>query len=295
MIMNTSNRLISIIQSDDQEVKTKILRIEFPELADIDLLFIPKLSNIGFFLAENTVSVILKNPSFLEQFNDWVDRIITKVQASDGIETIIEKFNLEMKALISFGQLEKKLSISSARGLYGELLAIKKMITLGNMDHSMILEGWHRPAPANHDFDFEEFTLEVKTVSRSNTTVSISSEDQLTASNGKDLILNIFRIDSINKSEEDSLGNLYSEIRSSLKQNVVNLFQMKCAEDCFCQYLGPEYMPLDYKFVVLEDDSYNVHQSEFPRIKKSELLNGISKVSYNVDISAIANFKLDLC
>lgn len=293
--MNTSNRLISIIQSDDQEVKTKILRIEFPELADIDLLFIPKLSNIGFFLAENTVSVILKNPSFLEQFNDWVDRIITKVQASDGIETIIEKFNLEMKALISFGQLEKKLSISSARGLYGELLAIKKMIALGNMDHSMILEGWHRPAPANHDFDFEEFTLEVKTVSRSNTTVSISSEDQLTASNGKDLILNIFRIDSINKSEEDSLGNLYSEIRSSLKQNVVNLFQMKCAEDCFCQYLGPEYMPLDYKFVVLEDDSYNVHQSEFPRIKKSELLNGISKVSYNVDISAIANFKLDLC
>jgi hypothetical protein len=293
--MNTNNRFISIIQSDDQEVKTKILCIEFPELADIDLLFIPKLSNIGFFLAENTVSVILKNPSFLEQFNDWVDRIITKVQASDGIETIIEKFNLEIKALISFGQLEKKLSISSARGLFGELLAIKKMIALGNMDHSMILEGWHRPAPANHDFDFEEFTLEVKTVSRSNTTVSISSEDQLTASNGKDLILNIFRIDSINKSEEDSLGNLYSEIRSSLKQNVVNLFQMKCAEDCFCQYLGPEYMPLDYKFVVLEDDSYNVHQSEFPRIKKSELFNGISKVSYNVDISAIANFKLDLC
>jgi hypothetical protein len=74
-----------------------------------------------------------------------------------------------------------------------------------------------------------------------------------------------------------------------------HLFQMKCAEDCFCEYLGPDYMPLDYKFIVLDDNSYKVDQREFPRIKKSELLNGISKISYNLDISAITKFKFDLC
>jgi hypothetical protein len=293
--MNTNNQFVRIIESDNEELKTKILCIEFPELADIDLLFIPKLSNIGFFLAENTVTIILKNPSFREQFNDWADRFIIKVQSSDNIQTVIEKFNLEIKALISFGQLEKKLSISSARGLYGELLSIKKMIDNDTMTHSLILEGWHRPAPANHDFDYEGFTLEVKTISRSNTTVSITSEDQLASFNGKKLTLNIYRIDSIQKSDEDSLGNLYSEIKAKLNEGVVNLFEMKCAEDCYCEYLGPTYMPLDYKFIVLEDSSYFVDQIEFPRVKKSELNNGISKVSYNVDISAISKFKLDLC
>ena len=51
-------------------------------------------------------------------------------------------------------------------------------------------------------------------------------------------------------------------------------------------------MPLDYKFTVIEDALFYVDQNDFPRIRKEELDNGISKVSYNIDISSLHNFKI---
>ena len=51
-------------------------------------------------------------------------------------------------------------------------------------------------------------------------------------------------------------------------------------------------MPLDYKFTIIEDFLYVVDQNGFPRIRKDNLDLGISKVSYNLDISAIDNFKI---
>jgi hypothetical protein len=51
-------------------------------------------------------------------------------------------------------------------------------------------------------------------------------------------------------------------------------------------------MPLNYKFTIIEDFLYNVDQYAFPRIRKDNLDPGISKVSYNLDISSIDNFKI---
>jgi hypothetical protein len=283
-----------ILESVCEQIKTKILWIEFPKENDLKALFTPNLAHVGFVFVGKTVSVNLKNPTLREFFNEWVDRFLVKINRTDTSEILIDKFNNEIKGIILLGQREKKLTISSARGLYGELLLLNSIVEKNVIPQYKILDGWHRPAPANHDFDFAEYSIEVKTVSRSKTRVKITSEDQLMAIEQKKLMLKLYRIEHVEKSQLDSLGFLYNEIRDRLDPALINIFEMKCAEDTFCEYLGPEHMPLDYKFLVIEEALYIVDQTEFPRIKKGVLTPGISHVSYDLDISLIENFKINL-
>lgn len=286
------NNQCKIIESANDETITKILTIKFPSKIDVRSLFIPHLENIGFYIYNDSVTINLKNPTFREFFNDWIVRFAKIFDEKDTSEIMIKKFNQQIKAIVSLGLKEKKITMPIARGLFGELVAVKKLLEKNIISHEAILEGWHRPEPSNHDFDFEDYTLEIKTISRSNSTVKITSEDQLTAFENKPLNLNILRIEHLNKSTEDSLGIIYNEIKNIIHPNLKNFFELKCAEDLYCSYLGPEFMSLDYKFIILEDTTYLVDQHTFPRIKKSQLDNGISKVSYSLDLSSINQFKV---
>jgi hypothetical protein len=283
---------IRIVEDTNNGVQTKILWISFDLSIDLKILFTPRLENISFIKIDNTVTINLKNPGFREFFNDWVDRFSLKINENEENEIIIEKFNKEIKALILLGKKESKLSWEAARGLYGEFLIIKKYLIENRFSQLEIIEGWHRPAPSNHDFDYLEFSMEVKTISRDSTTVKITSEFQLDSFENKPLFLNCFRIEKIEKSNVDSLGSLYNEIKLLLNPTIFNLFEIKCVEDTFCEYLGPEKTPLDYKFTIFEDNIYFVDQLLFPRIKKQDLNPAISKFSYSIDISSLENFKI---
>lgn len=283
---------VKIANAQIQNTETKILIVEFSSEKDLYSLFTPKLQNIDFLKNGKQIQVMLNRPEFRSFFNNWVLNCYTLLRETKTTSERINKFNNEIKAIVLLGQKEKKLSMSSARGLFGEFLVLKNYLNNKKYSQLKVLEGWHRPAPANHDFDYTDHTIEVKTVSRSITTVKITTEDQLTAADRKELRLCLFKIENVKKSPSDSLGKLFNEIKEVLEPGLINLFEMKCAEDVFCEYLGPEHMPLDYKFIVIEEALYIVDQIEFPRIKKDELDNGISKVSYNLDISAIEKFKI---
>lgn len=281
-----------IISSEDDRIITKILLINFPTEEDLRALFTPNLANIGFVFFGNSISVNLKNPNFREYFNEWVERFLLKITNTDSREMLIDKFNYEIKGLVLLGQKGKKLSKSAALGLYGELLFLDSKIKKNNIPKFKILEGWHRPSPTIHDFDYEEHSVEIKAITRSKTTIKINSEDQLTAIDQKELMLKLYRIDDVEKSKEDSLGLLYDKIKYELGPSLSIIFEIKCAEDIYCEYLGPEHMPLDYKFTIIEEAFFIVQQNDFPRIKKDKIQPGISQISYNIDISSIENFKI---
>jgi hypothetical protein len=285
---------VRIIEEISDETVTKILLISFDLSIDLKLLFTPRLENITFIKVDNTITVNLKNPDFRDFFNDWVQRLISKINVKDEGEIIIENFNKEIKTLILLGKKENKISWETARGLYGEFLVIHKYLLENKFTQLEIIEGWHRPAPANHDFDYNEYSLEVKTVSRDSTTVKITSQFQLESFEGKPLKLYCFRIEKIEKSNVDSLGDLFNQIKILLTPTALNLFETKCCEDIFCEYLGPELMPLDYKFTLLEDNLYIVDQINFPRVKRQDLNPAISKFSYSLDISSLVRFKINI-
>lgn len=290
--MESKEGVAGLMESKGSDVDTKILWIQFNSVNDLKALFIPKLENISFVLVNTRLTITLSNPSFRDFFNSWVTIFIEKIDAHDSSEVLIEKYNHEIKALVLLGQREKKMTMNAAKGLFAELLVLKKYLEDPTFPKSDIIEGWHRPAPANHDFEYAECSLEVKATSRDSTTIKITSEHQLMAAGNKPLHLHIYRIDNVNKSSEDSLGDMFITIKELLDTGLKNVFEMKCAEDSFCSYLGPKLMPLDYKFIIIEGFIYDVNQEIFPRIRKNKLDNGLSKISYNIDISVIEKFKI---
>jgi hypothetical protein len=190
---------------------------------------------------------------------------------------------------MNIGRKSSEISLIAARGMYGELLEFKKMI-LNNPNEEEVINAWHRPAPANHDFDFDNQTIEVKTISRTSTKVKISSEYQLEAFEEKPLYLKVYRIEHIEQNNTDSLGLIYNEIIQLLSPGNAVSFQIKCAEDKFNKYLGPEFNKLNFRFNLIECEEYHVDQNNFPRVIRQNLTPGISKVSYDVDVSALQLF-----
>ena len=90
--MKNKNKIAQIIESVSDELKIKLLSIKFPSENDTKALFTPNLENIGFNIKDNTVTVNLKNTSFIEQFNEWTDRFIEKISSDDTSEILIDKF-----------------------------------------------------------------------------------------------------------------------------------------------------------------------------------------------------------
>lgn len=285
--------IVRIIEESKNETDTKILWINFKLSVDLKLLFTPKLENISFIKVNNTLTVNLKNPNFRDYFNEWIERFSKKLEDDIKSENIVEIFNEEIKSIILIGKKEIKLSWETARGLFGELLVLKKYLIENKYTAIEVIEGWQRPAPANHDFEFLNYSIEVKTVSKDSTTVKITSQYQLEATQGKKLYMHCFRIERMEKSKIDSLGELYCQIMSLLPKSLINIFEMKCIENDYCAYLGPELMPLDYKFILIEENLYFIDQISFPRVKKEELNAAVSKFSYSIDISSFKNYKIN--
>lgn len=290
--MNKIENIVRIIESYGDTNKARILEIIFPNEDDINSLFTPKLENIAFVAINNVMTVSLKNPDFRDYFNEWITNFIDKINVNDSNVILIEKFNNAIRAIVSMGRKERKMSLNAAKGLYAELLLLESYLSEKKTPQIDLLDGWHRPAPANHDFDYPDFSLEVKAISRDSTTIKITSEHQLMSVEEKPLYMQFYRIDHVKKSNEDSLGDIYLRIKECLDSNLRNAFEIKCAEDAFCEYLGPEHMPLEYKFITIERFKYNVDQQKFPRIKKEKIDTGLSKVSYNIDVSSIEEFKI---
>ncbi|MFC2148757.1 PD-(D/E)XK motif protein [Bacteroidota bacterium] len=271
-----------------------ILKVKFKNEENLKRLFSPKLKYINFTKLNDIILVDTVLDSLTETFNDIVDNLSSKVHDDLNLNEFIELFNTTFRNLLKLASKDLKMSMTTARGLYGEMHYLKSLLEEAERDrYEDSLHSWRRPAPANHDFDFETESVEIKTISRKNTTLRISSEYQLEALPDKKLYLKCYKFDNINASKKDSLGIIFRQILGILKSPVLNeIFYSKCADD-MVNYLGPELTPLDYEFILLDELTYEIDQTNFPRIHANLLESGISDVSYNLDLSMIDKFKVD--
>lgn len=258
-----------------------------------EILFLPKLEKIDFLIIDNELIVQLGDQTFESEFANWISNLYEELVVEKKLEDILIAFQKGLKKHMLLFNKKKKPSLEKIRGLFGELLELKRALTVNSTERLDVLNGWHRPAPANHDFDYSNYSLEVKTLGRSKSRVNISSENQLCKYDNKDLYLKISIIDSVNKSSIDSLGELYNEIKGILGLSLGMHFENKCSSDAYFKYFGPEHTPLDYKLFELESSFYEVDQDHFPRLKTESLPNGISNTKYEIDLSSIQKFKVE--
>ena len=212
-----------------------------------------------------------------------------------NIANIIQSISTEREAIkLVISQMHKwqdmfskkwksTLSIQEQQGLFGELLFLQKLIN-SPMDNVCSVESWVGPNMAPQDFQSESWAVEVKTITTNKfPNVSINGELQLDETFIDKLFLYNLVVEIV-PVDGKNLPELIGELRDSLCQdaNALNLFENKLIYYGYFNIDADAYKDRNYH---IRKEHYYLVQGEFPRIKKGDLLLGISDVKYSITLA----------
>lgn len=180
------------------------------------------------------------------------------------------------------------LSPEEQRGLFGELFFLRKFL-LSNSDFIAIVNSWVGSEKQIRDFQFGNWSLEVKTTHGNNhQKVHISSERQLDITNLENLYLYHISLEVRQQSGEtlNQIVDAVSEILSS-DFSSLNRFRNKLLEAGYFEQHKQLYSNAGY--FTRQDVFYKV-ENEFPRIEESDIRNGVGDVKYSIVVSQCSDF-----
>jgi hypothetical protein len=221
---------------------------------------------------------------FVNNILEIDDNIVVENDLLNGVENVIIKWK-KLFDKVKFSGL----SLEEQKGLMGELLFINDLLNK-KVDADLIISSWQGPDMENKDFIFNSVGVEVKFTSVLTPRLKISSEHQLDLNTLDQLFLVQFRTEEV-REHGQNLNELIEKIRNILNVNqaVLNRFNeslMRAGyfEDDIDKYLK-RYNLLYKKIYKIIDD--------FPRISSSNLDNGVLKVSYSLEPTAIEKFTIE--
>lgn len=180
-------------------------------------------------------------------------------------------------------KLKNTLSIQEQQGLYGELSFLQKLI-LSPMDKLRSVIFWVGPNMAPQDFQSESWAVEAKTITVNKyPNVSINGEQQLDETSVDKLFLYNLVVEIV-PVDGKTLPELVGELRDSLSQDAdaLNLFESKLI---YYGYFNIDTAAYKERRYHKRRENYYLVQSEFPRIKKDDLLLGVSDVKYTITLA----------
>ena len=222
---------------------------------------------------------------FLVVSSDILDRLLSINDESQSTVILQRRIDHWKKFMQASGP--EGLTRSEQIGLYGELLVLRSLLEFpGNED--IALESWLGPNGSNQDFVLGAHAIEVKTTaSNEPTRVRISNERQLDT-----IGLSLLFLCHIGVDEKAyagiSLPTLVDEIISVLPRHLSATFIDTLAIAGYLNVQRDLYEAIGY----IERIRVYYQVSEgFPRIIPSDLMDGVSEVSYQIDLSAAKTLK----
>lgn len=182
----------------------------------------------------------------------------------------------------------RRLSDEEVRGLWAELQYMRALYA-ARLAPAAAVDAWTGADMIQQDFIFGDTAVEVKSLlGRDRSTVRISSEDQLDTVLDE-LFLVTHRLAIAANGSGVSLNGLVELIEDELGDGD--------ALEMLSQKLGDfGYLPVsaydEPEFVVRERQTYRV-EGDFPRLVRSELREGIARVSYEIELEAMKDFETD--
>ena len=216
------------------------------------------------------------------------------------IETI-EKCETEAKAIkLVLNRLEKwktmfskgasdGLSITEQQGLYGELMYLHKLALRGIFSYIDTLKIWVGADKAMRDFQGKDWAVEAKTISINNADqITINGERQLDETLLDKLYLYHLSVEA-SRMNGQTLNDKVDELRSLFSDDkaALNIFNAKLMEAGYFDHHRELYRERCYK---IRKESIYVIDDSFPRIKESELRDGVSNTVYSINVSTCAEY-----
>ncbi len=177
------------------------------------------------------------------------------------------------------------LSENEILGLIGEIYFLENvMIQKYGLD--LAFESYIGSDLAHKDFEVQNTWYEVKSIHNGVRAVKISSIEQLDSDIDGKLVILTFDQSTPSYEGNITLNKLIGDFRSKLDRKWQLLFDQKMRK---ARYIEDERYD-DYNHIFVGLDAYSV-SGNFPKLTKVGLPHGISKASYEIDISAIQEFK----
>ena len=202
---------------------------------------------------------------------------------SDGFSPIVRRWETW---ITFFQRTALPLSESEIIGLIGEIHFLQTVMT-EKYGADRALEAFIGIDKAHKDFEIEDTWYEVKTIHNGVRAVKISSIEQLDAgTTGK---LEIITLDQGTPGTDSNitLNSIVRQFREQLNQTQLIDFDEKLRKS---NYIEDERYD-DYNYLFIKRDEYEV-ADDFPRIMSGMLPVGVTRATYEIDISAIQQYKV---
>jgi hypothetical protein len=183
------------------------------------------------------------------------------------------------------------LTPQAQRGLYGELLFLRRLIEAGK-PLALCVESWVGPFAAVQDFQRGKWAVEVKTTYGNNhQKIHISSNRQLDDTGVDSLFLYHVSLDA-RPGGSETLNSLVKEIQWLLSGDlaVTQAFQSKLGTGGYIEEHAHFYDAIGY--TIRSEESYEIAEG-FPRIIESETPDGVGDVKYSIIASYCSQWAID--
>lgn len=217
---------------------------------------------------------------------DLIDSSKNFTDKLKGVENVVARFTKWQK-LMEFGA--DCLSDEVIKGIIGEMLYAKHLLLRG-YDVDTIVESWLGPNGSDRDFVFEDTWTEVKAIGSGKVTVCISSLEQF------DLVeegtLAIATVDPTSEADKNgfSFSSVIDNFRAALESSpsMLYLFEEKLINLGY--YDRKEYEEKYYTFSGFR--FFRVNKT-FPKLTSKNVRSEITKLKYEIVISAISKWQFE--
>lgn len=228
----------------------------------------------------------LEDDDLRDIFYKFCEDIIESTRGSDpsdGFSPIVRRWETW---ITFFQRTALPLSESEIIGLIGEIHFLQTVM-IEKYGTDSALEAFIGIDKAHKDFEIDDTWYEVKTIHNGVRAVKISSIEQLDAdTTGK---LEIITLDQGTPGTDSNitLNSIVRQFREQLNQTQLIDFDEKLRKS---NYIEDERYD-DYNYLFIKRDEYEV-ADDFPRITSGMLPVGVTKATYEIDISAIQQYKV---
>lgn len=236
--------------------------------------------------SETMIRFSLDDSELSEIFYKFCEDIIESTRnsdAKDGFRPIVERWNTWIQF---FQKTALPLTESEVLGLIGEVYFLSNVM-IEKYGHEAALESYIGTDKAHKDFVTNDTWHEVKSIHHGVRAVKISSIEQLDSPT-----LGLLEVLTFDQGTPNAIGNItlntiISEFRSTLDNKWRLLFDEKMRKTSYVE--DGRYDEYNYLFIKI--DEFRV-DDRFPKLVKASLPTGITKASYEIDLSAIEGFRV---
>lgn len=224
---------------------------------------------------ETFIEVACKNADksqfIYNKFNTLLAMVFVKIkfENKDNYKALVET----IQEWRDFFRIDKKklLSAEEIRGLIGELLFLKDVVTYDKDSFN----SWHGPEAERHDFRKNNISIEVKTTSSKNKVCKISSVEQLEVPQDAKLYCQYYQL------EQDDQGYSIPRLIKDLQDlGIAKIDIERKLNDLNYDFEHDNhYDDGSRRYRVLLNEFYEVNE-QFPKITKNSFIN--NKVPKNV-------------